>query len=66
MYNSIREDNISVLDINYLVGTPDEVTYFQERHELGFLMTNNTGMPLKTADLKFIMTKMDCLEEACI
>lgn len=35
MYNSIREKDMSILNINYLVGTPQEVTYFTERHELG-------------------------------
>lgn len=35
MYTSKREDEFAVLDINYLVGTPEEVTFFKERHELG-------------------------------
>lgn len=35
MYTSKKEDGMSVLDINYLVGTPEEVSYFTERHELG-------------------------------
>lgn len=35
MYNSKLENDMSVLNINYLVGTPEEVTYFTERHELG-------------------------------
>ncbi|MEP7147013.1 MAG: class I SAM-dependent methyltransferase [bacterium] len=35
MYTSVRENDISILDINYLVGTPSFVTHFKELHELG-------------------------------
>lgn len=35
MYTSERENDLSILDINYLVGTPEEVTFFKERHEIG-------------------------------
>lgn len=35
MYTSKIENGFSILDINYLVGTTEEVTYFKERHELG-------------------------------
>ena len=35
MYTSEIEHDMSILDINYLVGTPEEVTFFNERHEIG-------------------------------
>lgn len=35
MYTSKKENGFAVSDINYLVGTPEEVSYFKERHELG-------------------------------
>lgn len=40
MYNTIREDRVAILDINYLVGTPAGIDRFTERHELG-LFTND-------------------------
>ncbi|MBL8005907.1 MAG: class I SAM-dependent methyltransferase [Ignavibacteria bacterium] len=49
MYNSKSENDMSVLDINYLVGTPEEVTYFTERHELGLF-----------SDLQYRKSMEDC------
>jgi len=35
MYTSEIEGTVSIFDINYLVGTPEGVSYFTERHEMG-------------------------------
>lgn len=35
MYVSRREDFLSILDIHYMVGTPEGVVEFTERHEIG-------------------------------
>lgn len=35
MYTSERRDGVSVLDIHYLVGTPEQVEHFTELHEFG-------------------------------
>ena len=41
MYTPKLENDLSVLEINYLVGTPAEVSYFKERHELGLFQNQN-------------------------
>lgn len=40
MYNSKRDEDLSILEINFLVGTPDEVSYFKELHVLGLFDDN--------------------------
>jgi SAM-dependent methyltransferase len=35
MYTSKREEDVSVLDIQYLVGTPDQVEHLTEQHRIG-------------------------------
>lgn len=35
MYTSKREDDVSVLDIHYLVGTPERVQHLVEEHRVG-------------------------------
>lgn len=41
MYTSRRNGDLSILDINYLVGTPTEVVFFKELHELGLFDDND-------------------------
>lgn len=52
MYTSQREDDLSILEINYLVGTPGEVTYFKERHELGLFDDAQYRSAFEKAGLK--------------
>ena len=52
MYVSKIENGFSVLDINYLVGTPLEVNYFKEKHELGLFDNAHYLEAFKKAGLK--------------
>ncbi|MDQ3019867.1 MAG: class I SAM-dependent methyltransferase [Bacteroidota bacterium] len=57
MYRSQLEDELSILEINYLVGTPEEVTYFKERHELGLFDDKQYKEAFENAGLKVIYDK---------
>jgi SAM-dependent methyltransferase len=52
MYSSTPpEDGIATLDIHYLVGTPEGVDHFTERHELGLFSDDDYGRAFKDAGL---------------
>jgi SAM-dependent methyltransferase len=42
MYTTERVDRLTILDIHYLVGTPQRVDHFTERHELGLFTEEET------------------------
>ena len=52
MYTPKRENELSILEINYLVGTPAEVTYFKERHELGLFDDSQYRSAMENPGLK--------------
>ena len=52
MYTSEREDDVSVLDIHYMVGRPAGIESFGERHEIGLFTEAQQLEALRDAGLE--------------
>ena len=52
MYTSKREDTVSVLDIQYLVGTPQRVEHFSEVHRIGLFSQDEYSAAFRDAGLE--------------
>jgi len=52
MYTSKREGLVALLDIHYLVGTPDGVRHFTELHEMGLFSEQNYTDAFQQAGLR--------------
>jgi ubiquinone/menaquinone biosynthesis C-methylase UbiE len=51
MYTSKREGNVSVLDIHYLVGTPQHVEHVVEEHRVGLFTREESTQAMQDAGL---------------
>lgn len=54
MYTSERDGLLSMLDINYLVGTPERVSHFTERHQLGLFTYDEHTAAFAAAGLSVV------------
>jgi SAM-dependent methyltransferase len=52
MYTSDTGNGTSVFDINYLVGSPDGIAYFTERHEMGLFTLREYALSFEAAGVK--------------
>jgi ubiquinone/menaquinone biosynthesis C-methylase UbiE len=59
MYHSTREGDVAVLDIQYLVGTPEKIEHFRERHELGLFADETYRRSFVTAGLTDVRREPD-------
>jgi hypothetical protein len=51
MYISRRRGNVAIQDVHYLVGTPEGIEHFEERHELGLFTEDEYVSAFKNAGL---------------
>jgi SAM-dependent methyltransferase len=51
MYISEIEGSVSIFDINYMVGTPDGIQHFSERHEMGLFTHEQYAAAFQRAGL---------------
>lgn len=51
MYTSKREEDVSVLDVHYVVGTPERVEHFSEQHRIGLFTTEQHLAALRDVGL---------------
>jgi SAM-dependent methyltransferase len=52
MYKSEIDGNVSVFNITYLVGTPDGIDHFSERHEMGLFTRSQYFEAIEMAGLQ--------------